>query len=134
VELSTYRRRLDRAMVHDFLSTQSYRARDRTPAQLDRVIEHSVCVGAYDPAGSQVGFARGVSGTAVFGYVGDVLVLPAHRGRGIGKRLVGALLEQPELREVTRLMLATDDAHGLYRQFGFLPLRDNPQWMVRLER
>ena len=46
-------------------------------------------------------------------------MLPAHGGRGVSKRLLAAVLAHPDLRGVRRFLLATRDAHGLYRQFGF---------------
>ena len=66
-----------------------------------------------------------------FGYLGDVFVLPEARGRGIGKALMAALLAHPDVRGLRRLTLLTDDAHGLYEQFGFGPLDDVRKWLQR---
>jgi len=48
-----------------------------------------------------------------------VFVLEAFRGHGLGKWLVEVMLTLPELQGLRRWLLATADAHGLYRQFGF---------------
>ncbi|MBA2254017.1 MAG: GNAT family N-acetyltransferase [Chloroflexi bacterium] len=70
----------------------------------------------------QVGFVRVVTDRATFAWVCDVYVLPAHRGRALGKRMMAMLMAHPELQGLRRWMLATRDAHGLYAQFGFEPL------------
>jgi GNAT superfamily N-acetyltransferase len=91
-------------------------------------------VGLYAPDGTQAGYARAVTDRATFGYLADVFVLPEHRGRGLSRFLVRALLEHPELSTLRRWMLATADAHGVYETLGFTAL-DNPDiWMVRRPR
>jgi len=57
VEISTDRSRLDVALVHRFLSEESYWAKN-IPLDLVRTaLENSLCFGAYD-GDAQVGFAR----------------------------------------------------------------------------
>ncbi len=130
MEISTDRDRIDRALVHRFLSEESYWARSRTREENDRVIDASLCFGAYD-GGRQVGHARVVTDTAAFAYLGDVFVVPAARGNGVGKALIEAVLAHPDVRDVRRLALLTDDAHGLYERFGFEPLDDVRKWLQR---
>jgi GNAT superfamily N-acetyltransferase len=75
-----------------------------------------------DTGGQLAGFARVITDRATFGYIGDLFVLPEHRGRGLSKRLMEAIMAHPELQNFRRWMLATSDAHGLYEKFGFRPL------------
>ena len=75
-----------------------------------------------DAGGNLAGFARVITDRATFGYIGDLFVLPEHRGRGLSRRLMGAIMDHPELQNFRRWMLATSDAHGLYEKFGFRPL------------
>ena len=82
----------------------------------------------------QVGFARVVTDRATFAYVADVFILPTHRGGGLSKRLMEAILAHPDLQGLRRWMLATADAHGLYRQFGFAPLARPERFMERRDR
>ncbi|GAB2693769.1 GNAT family N-acetyltransferase [Paenibacillus thermoaerophilus] len=96
----------------------SYWAASRPRERIVASIRNSLCFGAYAPDGRQVGFLRVVTDKATFGWVCDVIVDPEHRGRGIGKRLLAAMLDHPELQGVY-LTLGTRDAHGLYEQFGF---------------
>lgn len=74
-----------------------------------------------------VGFARVITDRAAYGYIGDAFITPSQRGRGLSKRLMAAIMEHPQLQGFRRWSLGvTNDAHGLYRQFGFRPLA-NPQ-------
>jgi GNAT superfamily N-acetyltransferase len=133
VEISTDRRRIDRDLVHAFLSQQSYWARSRTREENDRIIDRSLVFGVYED-GRQIAHARVVSDTVAFGYLGDVFVVPEARGRGVGKLLMRAVLEHPDVRGLRRFVLVTDDAHGLYAQNGFEPLDDVHKWMQRRGR
>jgi GNAT superfamily N-acetyltransferase len=129
MEISTDPARLDRDLIHRFLAEESYWARSRTREDNDRVIDRSLCFGAYADDGRQIGHARVVTDSVSFGYLADVFVVPEARGRGVGKALMAAILEHPEVRHVRRLALVTDDAHGLYAGFGFATLDDPRKWM-----
>ena len=48
--------------------------------------------------------------------------LEAHRGRGLSKAMMRAVMSPPGLQPVRRFTLGTRDAHGLYAQFGFTPV------------
>jgi N-acetylglutamate synthase-like GNAT family acetyltransferase len=113
--------RVDLDVIHRYLSEESYWAKGIPRALVERAIANSLCFGAFDGE-AQVGFARVVTDYATFGYVADVFVLPAHRGRGIAKALMRVVREHPELQSLRRWHLITRDAHGLYAQFGFAPL------------
>ena len=86
-----------------------------------RSVENSLVFGVYRGE-EQVGFARVVTDYATFAYLADVFVLEAHRGRGVGKWLIEVVLSHPDLRGLRRWMLATGDAHELYRKYGFAEL------------
>jgi GNAT superfamily N-acetyltransferase len=105
-------------LVHEWLSTLSYWARDRPRAVMEKAIARSLNLGAYDDTGGQVGYCRWVTDGATFAWLCDVFVDPAHRGVGLGVFLVETAVAHPEVRDL-RLMLGTKDAHELYRKFGF---------------
>ena len=111
--------RLDLDAVHRYLSTESYWAEGLPRATLERSVAGSLCFGVYYREEELVGFARVVTDRATFAWLADVFVLSAHRGRGLSKRLMEAVLAHPDLQGLRRFMLATRDAHGLYRQFGW---------------
>lgn len=114
--VSTDKTRLDRALIHRFLTT-SYWAEGRSQKTVDDSIEGSLCFGVYADD-EQVGFARVVTDYATSAYLGDVFVVGAHRGEGLSKRLLRAVLGHPDLQTCS-WTLFTKDAHGLYEQFGF---------------
>ena len=127
-EISNDANRMDLAVIHEFLRS-SYWAREIPREVVERAIRNSLCFGAFC-AGRQVGFARVITDYATFGYVADVFVLPEHRGRGVAKRIMQAILDHPRLQGLRRLLLATQDAHGLYAQFGFQPLSHPEHFMT----
>lgn len=110
-------------VVHGFLA-ESYWSPGIPRRVVERAIEHSWCVGVYDPAGAQAAFARLVTDCATFAYLADVFVLESARGQGLSKAMVDFFVSHPELQNLRRWMLATRDAHSLYAQFGFEPMSD----------
>lgn len=128
--ISTDKDKLDLEAIHKFLSEESYWARERTLEQTKTAVQNSICFGIYHD-GRQVGFARVVSDMATFAYVGDVYVMEEFRGRGLSKWLMKTIVEHPELQGLRRWVLATRDAHGLYRQFEFAELRHPERWMEK---
>jgi GNAT superfamily N-acetyltransferase len=128
LRISTDRSELDVAMIHRFLSGQSYWAKGIPLDVLERAIAQSICFGGYLGA-TQVAFARVISDGATFANLVDVFVLPAYRGMGYGKALLAAVFRHPPLQGLRRFTLATADAHALYAQFGFTaPLK--PQTLM----
>ena len=126
--ISTSRERLNVDVVHEFL-TNCYWAKGIPREVVARSIEHALCFGIYDEEGAQVGFARVISDFATIAYVGDVFVLETHRGRGLGKWLMQCITEHPVLQNLRRWILTTRDAHGLYSQFGFTPVKAPERFM-----
>lgn len=118
---------LDIEMIHGFLST-SYWAKGIPKAIVEKAIENSLSFGVYHN-GSQIGFGRAITDRATFAYLADIFILPEFRGRGLGKWLISCFLAHPELQGLRRWLLATSDAHGLYRQNGFGPLKKPENFM-----
>ncbi|HEY0386242.1 MAG TPA: GNAT family N-acetyltransferase, partial [Pyrinomonadaceae bacterium] len=110
--------RQDIAAIHQFLSTSTYWATGRPIEIVRRSIENSFSFGLFHQE-RQVGFARVVTDYATFAWVADVFVLDEFRGRGLGKWLMEIIINHPRLQGFRRWVLATKDAHELYRQFGF---------------
>ena len=131
VEITDDRSRMDLAVIHGFLSQESYWAKNVPRETVQRAIEHSLCVGAFED-GAQVGFARAITDYATFAYIADVFVLPSHRGRGISKQIMDAIVNHRELQGLRRWHLVTRDAHALYAQFGFTPVDVPERHMMRV--
>ena len=126
--ITTDRASLDVDAIHAFLSG-TYWAAGIPKATLSRALDGSLCFGLFDAAGAQVGFARVVTDRATFAYLADVYVLDGHRGHGLARWLMEVIVGHPELQGLRRWVLATRDAHGLYRKFGFKPLAAPDRFM-----
>lgn len=128
--ISTERERLDLALIHQFISTESYWGPGRPIDVVRRSIEHSLPFGIYKDT-RQVGFARVVTDYATFAWLADVFVINEERGQGLSKWLVEVILSHPEVQGLRRWLLATKDAHELYRRFGFDALHRPERFMER---
>ncbi|MFJ1734150.1 GNAT family N-acetyltransferase [Streptomyces sp. NPDC088254] len=130
-ELSTDPGRVDAERVHRWLSTDAYWALGREREKQDRAIAGSLNFGVYDLAsGDQVAYARVVTDRATFAWLCDVYVDPAVRGKGIGTSLVAAVRDHLRPYGLRRMLLATQDAHGVYEKVGFEALEDPGRWMA----
>jgi GNAT superfamily N-acetyltransferase len=118
VEISTDPDRLDIAVIHGFLST-CYWSPGIPLETVRRAIAGSLNFGIYVD-GAQAGFARIITDRATFAWLCDVFVLEVYRGQGLSKRLMEAIQAHPDLQGLRRWLLATRDAHGLYKQFGYV--------------
>lgn len=112
--------RLDFAAVVALLRS-TYWAAERPVEITARSLSHSLNFGLFHHA-EQIGFARVVTDHATVGYLCDVVIADAHRGKGLGKWLLTCILEHPELKDC-RIDLFTKDAQEFYRAFGFGPHR-----------
>jgi len=126
--ISTDRSLLDINVIYNFLGQESYWAKNIPPEKVSRSIENSMCFGVYK-SGRQIGFARVITDKATFAYLADVFIIDEFRGLGLSKWLVQTILAHPDLQTLRRWVLATSDAHGLYKQFGFSPLAKPEVWM-----
>lgn len=133
--ITTDKERFDINLIHSFLST-SYWAEGISTDLIRRSVDGSLCFGVFEsfkeglPVGRQVGFARMITDKATFAYLADVFIIEEYRGRGLSKWLMEVIISHKDLQGLRRIMLATKDAHGLYEQFGFVPLTNPDRWMV----
>jgi GNAT superfamily N-acetyltransferase len=133
VRVSTDPAELDLDWIVAALSERAYWAEGRPRDVIERSLANSLCFGAFDGDGRQIGFARVVTDEATFGWVCDVFVDESARGRGIGKRLVEAIVADPRV-DGLRLFLATRDADELYRRYGGFETVRNPERLMERPR
>jgi GNAT superfamily N-acetyltransferase len=119
----------DVARAHGWIAGESYWAQGIPLETFKRAVRGSLTVGIYAPDGAMAGMARVVTDRATFGWICDVFIDQAHRGRELGKRLMEYLKAHPDLQGFRRMHLATRDAHGLYEQYGFGRLTGVANWM-----
>ena len=118
---------MDVTMIQGFLTT-SYWAKGIEKSTIERAIANSLCLGVFYNE-KQIGFGRAITDRSTFAYLADLFILEDYRGRGLGKWLVDCFLEHEELQGLRRWLLATLDAHGLYKQKGFIPLQEPQRFM-----
>jgi len=128
-EVSDDPQRFDLARAHRWIATRSYWAEGIPLETFAKSVANSLVIGAYAPDGAMAAMARVVTDRATFGWVCDVFVDEAHRGAGLGKKIMAFIKAHPDLQGFRRMHLATRDAHGLYRQFGFTDLTKVENWM-----
>ncbi|MEV7342323.1 GNAT family N-acetyltransferase [Streptomyces sp. NPDC093544] len=134
-EISADSARIDIERVHRWLSTDAYWALGRSRETQERAIAGSLNFGVYDgTSGEQVAYARVVTDEATFAWLCDVYVDPVARGKGLGTALVAAVRGHLEPLGVRRVLLATQDAHGVYEKLGFKALDRPDQWMALILR
>jgi len=137
--ISTNKEYLDVELVHHFLSQESYWSKGIPKETVIKSIEHTaLCFGVFKgevdlEASQQVGFARVVSDLTTFAYLSDVFILPEYRKLGLSKWLMDIISSHQELKDVRRFMLATNDAHSLYKKFGFEEI-SNPERLMQKVR
>jgi len=127
--VSTDKSLLNVELIHDFLSNRSYWAKGRTIEEVKATIANSICFGLYFKD-EQVGFCRVVSDKVAFAYVMDFFIVDSHRGKGLSKVLTEEMLAHPDLLSVNWL-LATKDAHNLYRKYGFSEIDNAHRYMKK---
>jgi GNAT superfamily N-acetyltransferase len=129
--ISNDKNKLNINIIHQYLSKDSYWAQGRSMETVRKSIDHSLCYGVYTDD-QQIGFARIVTDYATFAWLADVFILESHRGLGLSKWLVECVVSHPDLQHLKNFLLATKDAHELYRRYGgFEMLEAKVKWMHR---
>ncbi|TKH03223.1 GNAT family N-acetyltransferase [Peribacillus simplex] len=137
--ISTYKKYLDVDLIHDFLNQEAYWSKGIPKETVIKSIENTtLCFGVYkgeigNEGSEQVGFARVITDLATHAYLCDVFILPDYRKLGLSKWLMDVITNHSELKEVRRFMLATNDAHSLYKKYGFNQI-DNPELFMQKVR
>lgn len=118
--------------VHKYLSEECYWSIGRNLDIVNRSIENSLCFGIYTKEAKQIAFARVVTDYSTFAWVCDVFVDKEFQGKDLSKNLIKYIIKYPALQGLKRLLLATKDAHILYKKYGEFSLLTNPEmWMER---
>jgi len=123
---------MDSKKVYEYLRTYSYWASTRTLETVARSMDHSLNFGVLKKD-ILIGYARVVTDLTTFAWLCDVIIIPEERGNGLGKWLVECITTHPDLLGVRRFLLATRDAHSLYKKYGGFNLIANPErWMEKI--
>lgn len=122
--------KLDFEIIHRLLTTETYWAQDRSLEIVRRSFENSLSFVIFKND-EIVGWARVVSDFATFAWLADVFIRKEYRGQGLSKWLMKVIIAHPDLQNLRRFLLSTLDAHNLYQQFGFEPVKYPQLWMER---
>ncbi|WHY96591.1 GNAT family N-acetyltransferase [Peribacillus simplex] len=137
--ISTDKKYLDVDVIHNFLNQEAYWSKGITKETVMKSIDNTtLCFGVYkgeigNEGSEQVGFARVITDLATHAYLCDVFILPGYRKLGLSKWLMDVITNHAELEGVRRFMLATNDAHSLYKKYGFNQI-DNPELFMQKVR
>ena len=101
------------------LNKHAFWAQGRSRRQLREMLKGSQVVVSLWRGKRMVGFGRASSDGIYRAVLWDVVVAGDLQGRGLGRRVVEALLASPKLREVERVYLMTTNSNGFYEQTGF---------------
>ena len=125
--------RVDLAVVHEFLTSDSYWRRGVSLEQVTTSVRMALPLSVHLPRATptMVGFARIVTDTVTHAWLDDLFVLREHRRRGIANALVNAALAHPAVADASLQLLLTADAHALYERSGFRQFPEPGALMVR---
>jgi len=130
LRISTDIREMDIALVHNYLSKQSYWAKGRNKEEVITSMENAICFAVFDGK-RQIAFARLVTDYVVFAWLMDVFVIDEYRSKGVGRFLMDYIMNLPSIQEVNGIGLRTNDAHGFYRKYGFHKISEPETWMQK---
>jgi len=128
-KISTDKSEISADFVYSYLK-RSYQSASRNFEEVKKSIENSICFGLFH-AERQIGFARIVSDLSTIYMLSDVFIIESYRGRGLGKWMMECIVNAPELKNLIGL-LATKNAQGLYRKYGFRSPQDPRMMMLRI--
>ncbi len=131
LRISTDIREMDIALIHNYLSKQSYWAKGRGKEEVMKSMENAICFAVFDGK-EQIGFARLVTDYVVFAWLMDVFVIDEYKSKGVGRFLMDHIMNLPELQEVNGFGLRTKDAHDFYRKYGFHQISEPEIWMQKI--
>lgn len=94
------------------------------PLFLDRIVGSSACFMAAIDKETVIGMGRALSDNVSDGYIQDVTVLKSYRGKGLGKKIIQALVEWLGQKGVDWIgLVAEPGTVDFYRELGFQPLK-----------
>lgn len=126
--------RLDLDLVERWLAGEAYWSLGRPRSTIERSVANSNVYGLYGPSGEQAGFFRVVTDSATFAWLCDVFIDRPHRGRGLAVWALELIRDELIASGVYRIILATQDAHGVYEKIGFGPLTEPERMMVLIAK
>jgi predicted GNAT family N-acyltransferase len=103
------------------LLQQTWWAKDRTRADVSTMLKNCMCFGVIETKTQNlVGYARVLTDELKYAFIFDVIAVEYHRGKGIGKMLMDAIIAYPKLKSIKYFELTcAPDMVAFYEKFGF---------------
>jgi len=95
---------------------------DKKAAHLQKVFGNSLFVSFVYDGTKLVGAGRALADGGDCSYICDVAVMPSHQGTGLGKQLVGDLVERSRGHKKI-ILYAVPGKEPFYKKFGFLRMK-----------
>mgnify|MGYP000265312929 FL=1 len=130
IYISYDRNDMDLRLIFNVLKN-SYWANSRTFEEQKLAIENTLSFGLFKN-NKQIAFARVMTDKVFFAYLLDVFVIEEEQGKGYSKLLIDKILNYTALKNVDKWILATKDAHSLYKKFGFEEIKKPEMLMEKL--
>lgn len=127
--LSDDKHRIDPLYVYELLCTPRANSQGVPKRRFPTILSNSHCVGVYHGK-QQIGFGRVITDYSEFASIWDVYVDDAYRKKGLGKAIMETIMNTPNLKDIYRWFLMTEDAHALYEKYGFKRETFNPYFMM----
>ena len=121
---------MDLDTIYNFISN-SYWGESRTLEEQRTVLHSSINFGLFHN-GKQIAYSRVMTDKVFFAYLLDVFVIDEYQGKGLSKVLMSNILNHEPIKNVDKWILATKDAHELYRKFGFETVKKPTMLMEKL--
>lgn len=130
IYFSSNKKDMDMDLIFEYVKN-SYWGKSRTFEEQKKAVENTLNFGLFHN-GKQIAFTRVMTDFVFFAYLLDVFVIKAYRGKGYSKLLIDKILNFPELKTIDKWMLATKDAHELYKKFGFTAVKSPEKLMEKM--
>ena len=127
IYFSADKKDMDLDLIFEFISN-SYWGNTRTFEEQEKAIENTLNFGLFHN-GKQIAFTRVMTDFVFFAYILDVFVIDTYQGKGLSKILMNNILNHQPIKNVDKWILATRDAHELYKKFGFEIIK-NPSMLM----
>ncbi len=125
--ITTDKSQMDKNAIQEMLHGYCWEG-DLPPSVLEAGMRSSLCWGLFHGE-KQIGFARIISDYAIFAYLGDFVIHPAYRRRGLGRWLLECIWEHPQLQTIRRWVVITRHNRDFFSKMGFQPLTEPEDFM-----
>jgi len=128
-EFDTDIKRINFHVVHDWLSKSYWSPKISIREIKNCALNSTLVVGCFCEK-EQIGYMRLVSDRFRFAYLMDVFIEEDYRGKGIAQNMIKFSMSNKKFKNVYQWVLATKDAHSLYKKIGFEGLPFPDRWMI----